>query len=244
MLYEYKNMNINYEISGKGNQTVVLLHGWGQNIEMMKPIGQSLEENNRVVYLDFPGFGESDEPEEGWDVYQYAKMLDVFLNDIDVKNPVLIGHSFGCRVSICYNLIADVSKMVFTGAAGIKPKRKLDYYIKVYTYKFLKIFKNLPIIKDMEMFKSAGSEDYRNSSSVMKQTLIKTVNEDLTRHLDKIKCPVLMIWGKSDEATPIDDGRKMESLIPDSALVEINGTHYAYLENIDYFNIVVKEFLK
>ncbi len=244
MQYNYKNIKINYEDNGSGASTVVLLHGWGQNIEVMKPIGSELEETHRVVYIDFPGFGLSDEPQEGWDVHQYAYMLKQFLSDIDVTNPILIGHSFGCRVSICYNLIADVSKMVFTGAAGIRPKRGLGYYFKVYTYKTLKVIKKLPIIKDMEFKNSAGSSDYQSASPVMKQTLIKTVNEDLTEHLSKIKCPVLLIWGVDDEATPLSDGKKMESLIEDSALIEIKGTHYAYLENINYFNIVVKEFLK
>lgn len=244
MLYKYNNININYEDVGSGENTVVLLHGWGQNIEMMKPVGKELEQTHRVVYIDFPGFGESDEPDCGWSVYEYAQMLKVFLNDISVENPILIGHSFGCRVSICYNLIADVSKMIFTGAAGIKPKRGINYYFKVYTYKILKNIKKLPIINKLEISSNAGSEDYRNSSEIMKKTLIKVVNDDLTSHLNKIKCPVLMIWGKNDEATPLSDGKLMESLIEDSALIEIEGTHYAYLENINYFNIVVKEFLK
>lgn len=244
MQYNYKNININYEDVGDFERVVVLLHGWGQNIEMMKPIGKSLEDTHRVIYIDLPGFGESDEPTVGWSVYDYAQMLKEFLIDLRVSNPILIGHSFGCRVSICYNLIADVSKMIFTGAAGIKPKRGIDYYARVYSYKAMKKLKNLPIVKDSVAVKNAGSEDYRNSSEVMKQTLIKTVNEDLTPHLSKIKCPVLMIWGKNDEATPLSDGKKMESLIPDSALIEVEGTHYAYLENINYFNIIVKEFLK
>ncbi|MFV0498691.1 MAG: alpha/beta fold hydrolase [Bacilli bacterium] len=142
-------------------------------------------------------------------------------------NPILIGHSFGCRVAICYNLIADVDKMIFTGAAGIKPKRNLDYYIRLYSYKIFKKIKKLPIICKYNFNIQAGSEDYKNASPIMKKTLVKTVNEDLTKHLDKIKCSVLMIWGKEDEATPLSDGYKMVEKISDSALIEISGTHYA-----------------
>ncbi|MFV0425291.1 MAG: alpha/beta fold hydrolase [Bacilli bacterium] len=244
MQYKYDNIKINYEDIGSGEDVIVLLHGWGQNIEVMKPIGKEFENNFRVIYIDFPGFGASDEPNDGWCVDDYAKMLKVFLDDISVKNPILIGHSFGCRVSICFNLISDVKKMVFTGAAGIRPKRGINYYVKVYTYKAFKFIKKLPIVKRFKFADNAGSEDYRNASDVMRKTLVKVVNEDLRHHLSKIKCPVLMIWGKNDEATPISDGRIMESLIEDSALIEIEGTHYAYLENINYFNVVVKEFLK
>ena len=55
------NLNINYIQYGKGKD-IVLLHGWGQNIEMMKPLGDYFSDNYRITILDLPGFGKSDEP--------------------------------------------------------------------------------------------------------------------------------------------------------------------------------------
>ena len=52
--------NINYIQYGKGSD-VVLLHGWGQNIEMMKILGDKIL-NHRITIIDFPGFGKSPEP--------------------------------------------------------------------------------------------------------------------------------------------------------------------------------------
>ena len=60
MELKLEKATIHYVQYGKGKD-VVLLHGWGQNIEMMQPIGDILSSNYRVTILDFPGFGKSKE---------------------------------------------------------------------------------------------------------------------------------------------------------------------------------------
>ncbi len=244
MEYIFNNIKIRYTDEGSG-KAIVLLHGWGQNIEMMQPINVNLESFRKVI-IDFPGFGESDEPDVVWNVDNYVEFLHSFLNYLEIEKPILIGHSFGCRVAIKYACKYDVEKMVFTGAAGIKPKRGFSYYLRVYSYKTAKLFLKLPFLKKYESSVKSyfGSSDYKSTSGVMRGTFINVVNEDLTTYLNKIKCPVLLLWGESDDSTPIKDAYKMEKLIVDCALVKLKGTHYAYLENIDYFNIVVKEFVK
>ncbi len=244
MEYVYKKIKVNYFDNLNKKQPVVLLHGWGQNIDMMKPIGDELLSTNRVIIVDFPGFGKSDEPNEAWDVSEYANMLRSLLVELNVDNPILIGHSFGCRVAIKYSNLYPVKKMVFTGAAGIRPKRGLNYYFKVYTYKTVKVIRKAFKLDKVIKSNNFGSEDYRNASDAMKGTFIKVVNEDLKSYLKNISCSVLLIWGKNDEATPISDAILMENLIVDCALIKLEGSHYAYLENINYFNVIVKEFIK
>ncbi len=244
MEYVYNNIKVNYFDNLNKKQPVVLLHGWGQNIDMMKPIGDELLSTNRVIIIDFPGFGKSEEPLDAWDVSEYTNMLRTLLIKLNVDNPILIGHSFGCRVAIKYSNLYPVKKMIFTGGAGIRPQRGINYYVKVYTYKTIKMVKKLPGLSKVGNSSNYGSEDYRNASDAMKGTFVKVVNEDLKPLLKNISCPVLLIWGKNDEATPLSDGMLMEQLIADSALITLEGTHYAYLENISYFNVIVKEFIK
>ena len=64
VIKKIKNLDINYIDYGKGKNVVVLLHGWGQNIQMMKPIGDKLDSENRIIIVDLPGFGLSSEPSE------------------------------------------------------------------------------------------------------------------------------------------------------------------------------------
>ena len=67
-----KDTEVNYIQYGKGKD-IILLHGWGQNIEMMKPLGDKLEDKYRITIIDFPGFGDSPEPKEVFKVEDYCR---------------------------------------------------------------------------------------------------------------------------------------------------------------------------
>jgi pimeloyl-ACP methyl ester carboxylesterase len=90
-----------------------------------------------------------------------------------------------------------------------------------------------------------GSADYASSSPIMRGVLSKVVNEDLKHVMPSIKASTLLIWGENDTATPLNDAKTMERLIPDAGLVSFAGCgHYSFLDNPRGFAAVVKEFLK
>lgn len=233
--------------SGQGRD-VILLHGWGQNMQMMSAVEAHLNPHFTVYNLDFPGFGESGDPAEPWGVSDYELFLEDFVRQNGIKDPILIGHSFGCRVAIRYAAIHhDVYKMCLTGAAGIKPKHGLDYEIKTKAYKagkwFLKATGNTEKLNELQ--KNAGSEDYRNAKGVMKATFVKVVNDDVTPVLNEIRCPVLLVWGDQDTAAPLWMGQQMEQMMPDAGLAIFEGDdHWAYWHQADRFNRVLDAFLK
>ena len=241
-----KNLEINYECTGDGPD-VILLHGWGQNIESFRPTIDFLKDNFRVWAIDLPGFGESQEPSYGFNIYEYENILSEFIKQNNIKNPTLVGHSFGGRIAIIYaSRDNNINKLILTGAAGIKPRRSIFYQYKVLHYKFMKLLCKTPFyfqFKD-DLISTSGSADYKSASPVMKSTLIKVVNEDLTYLLKQIQTKTLLYWGENDDATPIKDGEIMNRLIMNSDLVIIeNAGHYAYLENNADFNEKIKAFL-
>ncbi len=236
MIKKIKDIDINYVQYGTGKD-VVLLHGWGQNIQMMDPLGKLLK-NCRITILDLPGFGSSMEPSFAYNISDYASLLHEFCKELKIDNPILIGHSFGGRIAIYYASIYPVSKLVLFGSPFIK--RENDS-LK------LKVFKSLKKIKFLNNFAEVmknhlGSEDYKNASGVMRQILVNTVNTDLSSNASKITCPTLLIWGNNDEAVPVSEAKKLESLIDDSALIVLNGTHYCYLENLNHISCILENF--
>ncbi len=238
MKLQVKNQNIHYLQYGSGKD-VVLLHGWGQNIQMMKPLGDELSEC-RITILDFPGFGESEEPKEIWTIGDYSEMLELFLEKLNIKKPIIIAHSFGGRVAIYYASSNLVEKLVLFGSPCVRHQKKS------WKESFYKSMKRLPGMYQFSEYvkKYVGSTDYKNASSMMRNILVEVVNQDLTKYAQRIQCPTLLIWGTLDEAAPIEDARELESILQDGALIELPGcTHYAYLEVLPQVSRILKKFI-
>ena len=240
MEIQIQNVNINYIQYGKGKD-ILLLHGWGQNIEMMRPVGDKLE-GNRIIIVDLPGYGLSSEPDYAWSIYDYVECIKELLDSVDVKLPILIGHSFGGKISLAYASKYDTEKLILFGSPFRPAIKKLSLKTKL-----LKKAKKIPGLNKLEGFakRHIGSDDYKNASDMMRKILVDTVNLDITEEVKKIKCPTLIVWGTLDDAVPVEDAYILEKLIPDSGVVVYEGcSHYAYLERLSQVVKVIKVFIK
>ena len=228
MKVNVKNLNINYIQYGEGKD-IILLHGWGQNIEMIKPLGDNFSDRFRITILDLPGFGESEEPKEKWTIQNYNEMLEEFINKLKIKKPIVIGHSFGGRLAIRYSAEHPIEKIVLFGSPCIRIQENLPITVKI-----LKSLKQVPGLNDLGeyMKKYIGSRDYKAASPIMRQTLVEVVNEDLSKYAREIEEPTLLIWGDQDTEAPVQEARELEKIMIDAALIILPGTHYAYLENL------------
>lgn len=243
-------MDIRFRTTGEGAD-VVLLHGWGCDHTIWEGVQKHLEDRFRVTSIDLPGFGESSEPPVAWGVEEYASSLELFLEKQGIENPILMSHSHGGRVSILYGSRNPVRKIILVDAAGVKPRRSLRYYLKVYSFKTMKRLAPLFLGKKraaemIEKKRSAsGSADYNAASPVMRATLSRVVNTDLRRVMPLITAPTLLVWGEKDTATPLDNAKKMEKLIPGSGLVVFpDAGHYSFLERPAQFAAVIDSFLE
>lgn len=247
------NLNINYICEGSG-ENVLLLQGWGTEITLYSAVVSEIAKKYRVYAPDFPGFGKSDEPLDAWCVDDYADFVIAFCREMGITKTILVGHSFGCRVII--KLLSredcpiEVEKVILTGAAGIKPVQSEAAKKKASAYQRGKKILSTPIMK--KLFPNAleklrtkhGSADYRAASPMMRQVLVKTVNEDLTHLLPKVKQETLLIFGRNDDATPITDGQRMEKEMPNAGLAVIeNAGHFAFIEQQYLFLRIVDSFL-
>lgn len=230
-------VKIHYRTGGSGDP-VILMHGWGCESSTLGLFQRVAMEHNSFYNIDLPGFGKSDEPPTAWGIEEYTQMLEAFVNMLGLKNVIILGHSFGGRVAILYASRNPVKKLVLVDAAGVKPKRTLKYYMKVYSYKLAKWL--YPTIVGREraneiinnMRSRRGSYDYVNSSPIMRQVMVKVVNSDLRHVMPHIKAPTQLIWGESDTATPMRDARIMLRLIPDSGMVSFPGAgHFSFVDN-------------
>ena len=253
-------LNINYIDEGSG-QLLIMLHGWGSNIELFKGVTNFAKSKYHVVAMDMPGFGKSDEPKEPMNVDDYVDFVLAFIKELypQEKEIIFLGHSMGGRIIIKLTsgihdgrIKADftVPKIILTDAAGVKPVKSAAQNKRTKRYKFYKniltktgIAKAFPGTLDA-LQKKFGSADYAAASPIMRQSLVKVVNEDLVPYMPSVTMPALLIWGDLDTATPLSDGQKMEELMPEAGLAVINGVgHYSFLENPVLYNKILGSFL-
>lgn len=245
-------VKVHYEECGPSEgQPIIIMHGWGCDHTTVGFIRDIVKDRMHVFNLDLPGHGKSQEPPEPWGVDAFTRLVEKFITALGISSPVLIGHSFGGRIALLLASRNTIRKMILVDAAGIKPKRSIRYYIKVYSFKTAK--RVLPLIlgknrgqKIIDSWRGkAGSADYRQSSPMMRAVMSRCVNEDLKHVMPSIKAATLLVWGEQDTATPISDAHTMERLIPDAGLVSFPGCgHYSFLDNPGSFRAVILEFLK
>jgi len=241
MYIKVQDLNVNYiQYGNPKGKDILLLHGWGQNIEMMKILGDNFSDRFRITILDFPGFGESEEPHETWTIEKYSVMLEEFVKKLKIKKPIVMGHSFGGRVGIHYSSRNSIEKLVLFGSPCIRIQKELPLKVRM-----LKKMKQMPGMgKIGEYMKNfIGSRDYKAASPIMRQTLVEVVNEDLSKFAREIEEPTLLIWGDSDDEAPVEEARELEKIMIDAALIILPGTHYAYIENLGRVVAILNNFI-
>ena len=243
IMFIYNDIKIHYKDYGdKSKDAIVYLHGWGQNIQMMEPIANPLAKTNRLVILDLPGFGESEEPKTVWTLDDFVEMIHALLKSLNIECPYLVGHSFGGKLSILYASKYDVKRLVLLSSPYKVKIQKVSMKVKI-----LKALKKIPGLGALAEVakKFMGSTDYRNASPMMRDILVKHVNTDLTEEVKKIDVPTFIIWGDQDLAVDVEDAYELEKLLKDAGLVVYEGcTHYAYLERAGQTINILKEFFK
>ena len=244
MNIEIGGVTANYRMRGEG-ECLLLLHGWGVDSRVFDGLMNEFSASYKVVAPDLPGFGTSGDPTGVWGVDEYAAWVLKFMDALHIDRATVLGHSFGGRLAI--RIASDpatagrIDRRILTGSAGLRRKRPLKGRLRGWMFRTLsRLFPNL-----REKFaRRFASRDYLAASPLLRQCLVKVVNEDLAPRLPHIGQPTLLVWGVDDTETPVADGYTMKELIPGSRLEVLDGAgHFAFLNKPDDFTRLMKEFL-
>lgn len=244
-------LNIKYTDEGSG-QPVLLLHGWNSSYTVYNGIINILKSRYRMVALNFPGCDGSDTMETPWTLDDYCSFVLKFMSALNIENPIMFGHSHGGRVTLkmAADGMVNPPKIVLLDSAGLIPKKSFKQKFRAKSFKVIKWFLTLPIIKKFSggLLNKArayyGSADYNAAPEVLRKTLVSLVNTDLRDIIGNITAPTLLIWGENDTATPLADAKIIESKIKDCGLCVIKGTgHYSFCEKPFEAQAIINSFL-
>jgi len=232
--YKEQNFKLSYEIvNPSAVESVLVLHGWGSNKEIMKQaFGKELKEYKHI-YLDMPGFGASSN-EMILTTKDYAEIVQLFLKTLNVKPKIAMGHSFGGKVST----LLKTPYLVLLSSAGVVTEKPWSIKIKIATFKFLK---PLGMKKIRELF---VAPDAQGMSHEMYETFKNVVDEDFEAEFAKSRSKALCFWGIEDTATPLYTGEKIAGLIENSKFYPLEGDHFFFLKHARFIADEIEKVVK
>ena len=191
------------ESYGSGGNRVVALHGWGRDRRDFVGVLGGLD----AVAVDLPGFGATPVPVDVMGAAGYAYTLAPWIESLG-EPQVIVGHSFGGRVAAVLaaerrELVAGlvlVAVPLLRSAGNEVRKVPIGYRLVRWGYRA-----GLISADRLEREKRRrGSADYRKATGVMRDILVKVVNESYEVELARVECPVRMVWGADDREVPLD----------------------------------------
>jgi len=92
--------SLHFEVHGNGNQPLVLIHGWSNNLHFWDGQIDEMSKVCRVVAVDLPGFGASINRREDWTMASFGADVAAVINHLDLEEVILVGFSMGGPISI------------------------------------------------------------------------------------------------------------------------------------------------
>ena len=213
--------DIAYEIVNPSNkETIVFLHGWGSNKEIMKQAFEKEFSGMKHLYLDMPGFGKTPS-EVPLTTQDYANIIQAFLDLLNVDVKMMAGHSFGGKVA---TLLAP-ALLLLLSTAGIIEEKSDNVKFKI---KMTKVFNALGLSFMSKLFRS---KDVNSMNETMYQTFKNVVDEDFSDIFKNYTGKTKIFWGKNDTATSLESGKTIHNLIQNSEFKAYESDHYFFLHH-------------
>lgn len=209
-------------------KNIVLLHGWGARVVKLFPLQNELRKLGWNVYVPkLPGFGLKP-PKRPWVVDDYVNFVTRKADErFGSKKYIIFGHSFGGRIAIKVGVERNdtISGLVLCATGGISRESIIKRVVFGSLAKIGKPFMQIPLIGATIrklFYIIVGEHDYEKTSGVMRKTFRNVVSEDLKPLINKIKYPVLILWGKEDRITPFSDAKVITSKLSGAKLKTFN----------------------
>lgn len=226
--------DIAYEIINPScEKTIVFLHGWGSNKELMKQGFQNQFKKYKHLYVDMPGFGKSSN-NYVLTTKEYANIMRSFLELLHLDIKMIFGHSFGGKVAT----LLKPELLVLLSSAGILETKSTKTML---TIRMSKIFNKFGLRKVTKILRS---EDVNMMSEVMYETFKNVVDEDFSKEFQHYKGKTLIFWGENDTATHVTSGKEIHTLIENSFFKSFHGDHYFFLQKFKEIENIIKEKIK
>ncbi|HWN08930.1 MAG TPA: alpha/beta hydrolase [Pyrinomonadaceae bacterium] len=245
--------SVHYMSYGKGDEAIVLIHGWGGNLELWSEhIAHLRRTRDRVLAVDLPGHGKSNIPQTVYSMDYYARAVEAVMREAKVKRAVLVGHSMGTPIARqFYRKYPEKTLGIVIVDGSLRPfgdKKLMDGFLAGFrgpNYKEVgrQMFAGMagPNLAPQIMTRVQAS--FLNTPQHVLVSAMEGMADDSIWGLDKINVPVLAVMAKSPFWPP-DTEQFYRSIAPKLDFVMWEGVgHFLQMEKPVQFDDAVIAFL-
>jgi pyruvate dehydrogenase E2 component (dihydrolipoamide acetyltransferase) len=255
-IVEAGGKSVQYLIVGEGEgDPLVLLHGFGGDINIWVFNQEALSETGRTVYaLDLPGHGQSSKDVGEGDLDSFVGVLAGFMDEMGVEKAHLVGHSMGGAVAGSFALAhrERVASLVLVDSAGLGEEINEDYiegFIAANRRREMKSVLGLlfadpdlvtrRLVNDELRFKRMDGVD--EALRAVADKMFPDGSQADGPDLSGLDVSILVIWGQDDQIIPVSHTENL----PDGARVEIleDTGHMPQMESAGRTNRLIEDFL-
>ena len=255
-LVEIGGRNVQYLKIGEGEgPPLILLHGFGGDINIWVFNQEALSEAGRTVYaLDLPGHGQSSKDVGEGDLDSFVEVLAGFMDETGVEKAHLVGHSMGGAVAGSFALAhrESVASLVLIDSAGLGEEINEDYiegFIAANRRREMKRVLGLlfadpdlvtrRLVNDELRFKRMDGVD--EALRAVADKMFPDGSQAEGPNLSGLETPVLVIWGQDDQIIPVSH----TEYLSDGARIEIleDTGHMPQMESAGRTNRLIGGFL-
>jgi 3-oxoadipate enol-lactonase len=254
------DFNLSYDDVGEGRIPIVFLHGFPFDKTMWQAQLDYLQTTHRVIACDIRGFGKSTDEESHLGMDLFANDLILFIDKLGLEKVIICGLSMGGYIALNamkrfpsrFEALILCDTQCIADSHEVKTKRYKtidevnEYGETNFNEGFIKnVFYEDSLINKPEVVEQLRSVVFSNSRHIISQGLIALAERSETCSvLEEITVPTLIICGREDVVTPLDESKFMNKQIKGSVLHVINNAgHVSNLEEPIKFNKLLRDFL-
>lgn len=254
------NTTLSYDDVGKGHVPIIFLHGFPFDKSMWQLQLNFLKTTTRAIACDIRGFGKSTDEESVLSINLFTDDLVAFMDELKIKTAVICGLSMGGFIAL--NMITRFPErfealilcdtQCIADTIEIKKKRykTIDQInaegVTLFNDGFIKSVFHLDSLNDKkELVKKLHNTVYANTPHIITAGLAALAERTETCSLlGEITVPTMIICGREDTVTPLEQSELLLKSIHGSTLhiIERSG-HVSNLEHPDEFNNLISSFL-
>lgn len=244
---------IHYMDYGKGDEAIVLIHGWGGNLDLWSEHIPNLRRTrNRALSISLRGHGQSDKPQAAYSMDLYARDIEAVMRDAGVKRAVLVGHSMGTPVARqFYRKYPHKTLGIVIVDGSLRPfgdKKLMDGFLAGFrgpNYKEVgrQMFAGMAGPNLTPEIMTRVQSSFLNTPQHVLVSAMEAMADDSIWGPDKINVPVLAVMAKSP-FWPADTEQFYRSIAPKLDFVMWEGVgHFLQIEKPAQFDDAVIAFL-